>query len=60
MLLAAGHNWRQDTGLGRWSGALATILLLHAGAALGGIIVWAISTACGEPAAAGSCSRNNL
>ncbi|WP_119300390.1 energy transducer TonB [Dongia deserti] len=40
MQLAAGHNWRPEAGLARWSVALATILLLHAGAALGGMIVW--------------------
>jgi protein TonB len=40
MLLAAGHSWRQEGGIGRWGGALATILALHAGAGLGGFIVW--------------------
>lgn len=40
MLLAAGHSWRQEGGVGRWGGALATILALHAGAGLGGFIVW--------------------
>ncbi len=40
MLLAAGHSWRQESGFGRWSGALAAILLLHAGAAVGSMIVW--------------------
>lgn len=40
MLLAAGHSWQREPGLARWSGALVAILLLHAGAALGGMIVW--------------------
>jgi protein TonB len=40
MLLAAGHSWQREPGLGRWSGALVAILLLHAGAAFGGMIVW--------------------
>lgn len=40
MLLAAGHSWQREPGLARWSGALVTMLLLHAGAALGGMIVW--------------------
>lgn len=40
MLLAAGHSWQQEGGIGRWGGALATILALHAGAGLGGFIVW--------------------
>jgi protein TonB len=40
MLLAAGHSWQQEGGVGRWGGALATILALHAGAGLGGFIVW--------------------
>ena len=40
MLLAAGHSWRREPGLVRWSGALVTMLLLHAGAAFGGMIVW--------------------
>lgn len=40
MLLAAGHSWRTEAGFARWSVALATILLLHVGGALGGMIVW--------------------
>jgi protein TonB len=40
MLLAAGHSWQQEGGVARWGGALATILVLHAGAGLSGFIVW--------------------
>jgi periplasmic protein TonB len=40
MLLAAGHSWQQEGGIARWGGALATILVLHAGAGLSGFIVW--------------------
>jgi len=40
MLLAAGHSWQREPGLARWIGALVTMLLLHAGAALGGMMVW--------------------
>lgn len=40
MLLAAGHSWRPEAGFARWGVAVATILLLHAGAALGAMIRW--------------------
>lgn len=38
MQLAAGHSWRPDAGFGRWGAALATVLVLHAGAAVGSMI----------------------
>jgi periplasmic protein TonB len=40
MLLSAGHNWRPEAGLARWSVALSIMLLLHVGAAVGGMIVF--------------------
>jgi protein TonB len=40
MLLAAGHSWRPDAGRTRWCVAVATILLLHAGVAVGAMIRW--------------------
>jgi periplasmic protein TonB len=40
MLLAAGHNWRPDHGLGKWTGALIAVVALHAGAVGAALITW--------------------
>lgn len=40
MLLAAGHNWRPDHGLGQWTGALIAVVALHAGAVTAALISW--------------------
>jgi protein TonB len=52
MLLASGHSWQQEGGFARWSGALATVLALHAGAALSGLVVWSPSEPPAPPPAA--------
>jgi len=40
MLLAAGHSWRPDHGLGRWTGALIATIALHTGAVAAGLMTW--------------------
>jgi protein TonB len=40
MLLAAGHSWRPDHGFGKWTGALITVVALHAGAVGAALITW--------------------
>src|SRR5689334_1099210 len=40
MLLAAGHSWRPDHGLGQWTGAAVAIVALHAFAAGAALISW--------------------
>jgi len=52
MLLAAGHNWQYGLGVGRWSGALAAIALLHVGAGLAALMVWETYVPPAPPAAA--------
>lgn len=40
MLLAAGHSWRPDHGLGQWTGAAVAIVALHAAAFGAALINW--------------------
>ncbi|HWA47537.1 MAG TPA: TonB family protein [Dongiaceae bacterium] len=40
MLLAAGHSWRPDHGLGQWTGAAVAIVALHAFALGASLITW--------------------
>lgn len=40
MLLAAGHSWRPEQGIGRWTGAAVVTVALHTGAVAAGLLAW--------------------
>jgi protein TonB len=52
MLLAAGHSWRPEHGLGRWTGAVIVTVALHTGAVAAGLMTWQSITPPAPPPAA--------